>query len=197
VGSVSPELTSGPRLLDVTRACQHGDMDVAAVIAIGIAALSAVAAAVSAIATRQSVDRAHRPFVWPAISHGRDGDATVVRVRLHNDGAGTAYEVRWAFGTLAETQEGEFVEDSQGAAEQASMAIRAVRAGESVPPEDSGWLEKAIQLPPDDIGWILVRWSDAAGTRWEVSDQGPATSRGRPRRLRRWRWQLWRAPADW
>lgn len=135
--------------------------------------------------------------MWPAISHGTDGEARILRVRLHNDGAGTAYEVRWSFGSLAETQEGGFVEDSKGAAGQASMAIRAIRAGESVPPEESGWLDKEVQLPPDDIGWILVRWSDAAGVRWEVSDQGPATSRGRPRRLRTWKWQFWRAPADW
>lgn len=172
-------------------------MDVAAVVAVAFAAVSAIAAAVSAVATRQSVDRAHRPFVWPAISHGTDGDTSVLRVRLHNDGAGTAYEVRWSFGALMETQEGEFVEDSKGAAEQASLAVRAIRAGESVPPEDSGWLEKEVVLPPDDIGWILVRWSDAAGVRWEASDQGPATLRGRPRRLRRWGWQFWRAAADW
>lgn len=147
-------------------------MDIAAAVAIAFAAVSAIAAAVSAASMRQSVDRAHRPFVWPAISHGRDGEARVLRVRLHNDGSGTAYEVRWSFGTLAETQEGEFVEDRQGAAERASLAIRAIRAGESVPPEGSGWLEKEIQLPPDDVGWILVRWSDAGGIRWEVSDQG-------------------------
>lgn len=172
-------------------------MDVAAVIAVAFAAVSSVAAAVSAVATRQSVDRAHRPFVWPAISHGTDGDTSILRVRLHNDGAGTAYEVRWSFGTLVETQEGQFVEDTEGAAGRASMAIRAIRAGESVPPQNSGWLDKEIRLPPDDIGWILVRWSDAAGVRWEVSDQGPATSRGRPRRLRRRKWQLWRTAADW
>lgn len=169
------------------------NMDIVAAIAIAFASVSAVAAAVSAVATRQSVDRAHRPFVWPAISHGTDGEARILRVRLHNDGAGTAYEVRWSFGSLAETQGGEFVE----AREEASMAIRAIRAGESVPPEDCGWLDKEVQLPPDDIGWILVRWSDAGGLRWEVSDQGPATSRGRPRRLRRRKWQLWRAAADW
>jgi hypothetical protein len=172
-------------------------MDAVAAVVVAFAAVSAVAAAVSAVATRQSVDRAHRPFVWPAISHGSDGESRILRVRLHNDGAGTAYEVRWSIGTLAETQDEEFVEDSKGAAEQASMAIRAIRVGESVPPEGSGWLDKEVQLPPDDIGWILVRWHDAAGIRWEVSDQGPATSRGRPRRLRRWRWQLWRDPADW
>jgi len=172
-------------------------MDVAAVVAVAFAAVSAIAAAVSAVATRQSVDRAHRPFVWPAISHDADGETSILRVRLHNDGAGTAYEVRWSFGALMESQEGEFVEDSKGAAEQASMAVRAIRAGESDPPGGSGWLDKKVRLPPDDIGWIVVRWSDAAGIRWEVSDQGPATSRGRPRRLRRWRWQFWRAPADW
>ena len=172
-------------------------MDEAAVIAIAIAAVSAVAAAISALATRQAVERAHRPFVWPAISHATDGDTRILRIRLHNDGAGTAYEVRWSFGTLIETQPGEFDENREAAAVQASLTIRAIRPGESVPPEGSGWLDQAITLPPDDIGWILVRWTDAAGDRWEVSDQGPAASRVRPRRLRRRWWQLWRSPANW
>lgn len=174
-----------------------GGMDAAVVIALALAAVSAIAAAVSAVSTRQSVERAHRPYVWPAISHDRDGDRRVLRVRLHNDGAGTAYEVRWSFQTLVESKEGEWTPDEQGAAKEASLAIRALRSGESLPPGDGKWLEKAVPLPPDEIGWFLVRWDDAAGVRWEVSDQGPAARQGRPHRLRRWWWQRWRWPADW
>jgi hypothetical protein len=172
-------------------------MDVSTTIAIALAAGSAVAAAVSAVASRKSVERAHRPFVWPAIFHGSDGDTPVLRIRLHNDGAGVAYDVRWSFGTIVETSPGSYDEDRDEARQEASLAIRAIRPGESVPPEDHGWLEKEVALPPDDVGWILVRWSDSAGARWEVSDQGPAVLRGPPARLRRWRWQVWRDMRDW
>lgn len=168
-----------------------------ATVAIAIAAVSATAAAVSAIASRQSVDRAHRPFVWPAISHASEAGTRILRIRLHNDGAGSAFDVRWSFGTIIESGPLEYGENRDQMAREASLAIRAIRPGESVPPKSDGWLEKAAQLPPDDIGWIVVRWTDSGGTRWEASDQGPATMRKRPRRLRHWRWQLWRRRADW
>lgn len=164
-------------------------------IAIGLAAVSAAAAAVSAVATKQSVERSHRPFVWPAISHGSDGGTRVLRVRLHNDGAGVAYDVRWSFGTIIESSPGTYDENREDAKTEASLAIRAIRPGESVPPR--GWLEKEVRLPPDDVGWILVRWSDAGGVRWEASDQGPAALRTPPRRLRKSCWEVWRPASDW
>lgn len=64
-------------------------------VAVAIAAVSAIASAASAYTNRQAVDRAHQAFVWPAMSRSRDPDGRdVLLVRLHNDGAGTAYDVR-------------------------------------------------------------------------------------------------------
>jgi hypothetical protein len=167
-------------------------------VAVAIAAISAIASAISAYTNRQSVDRAHRPFVWPAISHKGDPDGShVLLVRLHNDGAGTAYDVRWSIATLMLDQNDNAVEDRLFEDEHVSQVIRAVRAGEILPPQDQGWLEKAVALPPDDVWWLLVRWTDAAGVRWEISEQGPSLLRAEPRRLRTWPWQVWRPKRSW
>lgn len=167
-------------------------------IGVGIAALAAASSAFSAYTSRQAVDRAHRPFVWPAISTGRDpGGPSVVRVRLHNDGQGTAYDVRWSVGTMMEAHDGSLEEDAAFTDEHVSSVIRAIRPGEVVPPQDSEWLEQAAALPGDDVWWVLVRWTDAARVRWELSEQGPTLLRSEPRRLRTWPWQLWRPSRDW
>jgi hypothetical protein len=46
-------------------------------------------------------------------------------------------------------------------------------------------------------GRWLVRWTDPARVRWELSEQGPTLLRSEPRRLRTWQWQLWRPKRDW
>jgi hypothetical protein len=143
------------------------------------------------------VDRAHRPFVWPAISHGRDGEQRILKVRLHNDGSGTAFDVRYSMGSVTVDQHDRVVEDAQLTKDAMSLVIRALKPGESNPEVDGQWLERALPLPHDDVGWVLVRWTDAGGVRWEYSDQGPATEAGRPRRLRTWSWQVWRPERDW
>ncbi len=61
-------------------------------IAIGLAAVSAVAAAVSASAAARGVALGHRPYVYGErfpVLMGTDA------VRLHNDGPGTAVDVRF------------------------------------------------------------------------------------------------------
>jgi hypothetical protein len=58
-------------------------------------------------------------------------------------------------------------------------------------------LRRAVAMPPDDVWWLLVRWTDAAGLRWELSEQGPTLLRAEPRKLRTWGWQMWRPKRDW
>jgi hypothetical protein len=163
-----------------------------------IAAIAATASAISAYTSRQSVDRANRPFVWPAISQAKDHDgANLVRVRLHNDGSGTAFDVRWSIGTVAVGPKDEIKVDDKFSEQYKSHVIRALRPGESLPPEDGDWLERAASLPLDDVWWVVVRWTDAARVRWELLEQGPALLRSEPRRLRTWPWQLWRSRREW
>lgn len=166
-------------------------------IAISIAAASAAASAVSAYTSRQAVERAHRPFVWPAIAHDNDDGQRVLKVRLHNDGPGTAFHVRYSMGSVTADQHDAVAEDTQLTKDAMSLVIRALKSGESSPIKDGHWLERALPMPPDDVGWVLVRWTDAAGARWEYSDQGPAAEGRRPRRLRTWTWQVWRPKRDW
>jgi hypothetical protein len=119
----------------------------------------------------------------------------VLLVRLHNDGAGTAYDVRWSVGLPAVG--GDPVDVDRHARDHASQVIRAMRAGEVLPPPGEGWLEQAIVIPEDDVWWLLVRWTDVGRVRWELSEQGPTLLRLEPRRLRSWIWQVWRPKRDW
>jgi len=167
-------------------------------VGIGLAAVSAAVSAFSAYTSRQAVDRSHRPFVWPAISNSRDPDGQhVLRIRLHNDGSGTAYDVRWSVGSVTEGRKGDIVDDVRLTSDNVSQVIRALRPGEVLPPAEAGWLEQAVALPEDDVWWVLVRWTDPARVRWELSEQGPTLLRSEPRRLRTWQWQLWRPKRDW
>jgi hypothetical protein len=166
-------------------------------VGVAIAAAAATASWISAYISRQSVDRANRAFVWPAISHRLDNDGRhLLLVRFQNDGAGTAYNVRWSVGTVMDNRRGKTVNDHLWTAEHVSLVVRAVRPGEAVPPEPD-WLEHAITLPPDDVWWLLVRWSDSAQVSWERADQGPGLLESEPRRLRTWFWQIWRPKRDW
>lgn len=166
-------------------------------VGVAVAAVAATASWLSAYTNRQAVDRAHRAFVWPVISHGLDQEGRrLLRVRLVNDGAGAAFDVRWSVGSVAETEHGRAVNDQRLTAQNVSLVIRAIRPGEAVPPEPN-WSELAIDLPPDDVWWVLVRWTDSARVRWERSDQGPALPESEPRRVRTWLWQVWRPQRDW
>lgn len=165
-------------------------------VGITFAALSSGAAATSAYISRQAVDRAHRAFVWPTISFETDSAGRqVLRVQLHNDGPGTAYDVRWSVGTVTVTEQGDAAADHGLTLASASPVVRALRPAEACPPHD--WFRVAFTPPPDDVWSVLVRWTDAARVRWEVVEQGPATMRAEPRRVRTWRWQAWRPRRDW
>jgi len=167
----------------------------AEVIGIGIAALSAGASAVAAYTSRLAVDRANQAFVWATISHASDGGQRLVRVRLHNEGPGVARDVRWSATTVSEVSPDKWDVDDEINVRNKSPLIRAMQPGESVPPEEHGWLDLAWVPPEDDVWWLLVRWSDAARVRWERSEE-PAALRSRTRKLRTWGWQVWRPRKD-
>lgn len=167
-------------------------------IGIGLAAASAAVSAFSAYTSRQAVDRSHRPFVWPTISQQRGHDGrTILSIRLHNDGSGTAFDVRWSLGSVTEGLRGKTVDDVRLIEDNVSRVVRALRPGEAHPALDAHPLERQVVLPADDVWWVLVRWTDAARVRWELTEQGPSLLRSEPRRLRTWRWQVWRSPRDW
>jgi len=145
------------------------------------------------------VERAHRAFVWPEIRLPKA--QTPLGIRLRNDGTGVAYNVRWSLGTLApkpghDWESGKVVADYEWARQNHSLVKRAMKPGDSHPSAE-GWTDKKIALPEDDIWWVLVRWTDVAGTRWEVTDQGPAMLAHHPYPLRAHFWQLWRRASDW
>jgi hypothetical protein len=172
----------------------------AAVVVSGVgAALSAIAASVSARASRQAVSRAHRPFVW-AETHlrGRAEDGRwSVGVRLHNDGPGVAFEVSAAVGP-------EYVPHlmrmrgwrvwCRVRIGYASPPIRAMRAGEAVPPRDDNELFE-MALKSIEHWWVVVRFTDAAGARWEFREPASIESLALPpQRVRR---RPWRTRPGW
>jgi hypothetical protein len=126
----------------------------AELIAIAIAAVSATASALSARASRLSVDRAHRAFVWPEIRSPRDhGQSEPLRVRLRNDGPGVAYDVRWSVGALVpkpgkDWESGPYGDDTEWTRKNVSLVQRALQPG-TTHPSDDDWLERNVILPED------------------------------------------------
>ena len=198
-----PLSTPGRTLREGGRALKTGEplVDVE-LVAVAVAAISATASAASAHASRQSVDRAHRAFVWPEIRVPKDyGQAEPLRVQLRNDGPGVAYDVRWSVGSLApkpgeDWESGNVVHDDDWARKNASLVERAMPAGDTRP-GDGGWLERRVALPDDDIWWVLVRWTDTSGARWELVEQGPSLVSSGAQQLQTYRWQFWRKKRDW
>jgi hypothetical protein len=178
--------------------------EAAVVVAAGAGAVSAAAAALSARASRQAVVRAHRPFVWAEIhvvKGRRDDKMWLAKLRLHNDGPGAAFDVSAAVGphyVYERVRRHWWQVWSRTLSGYATPPIRAMRPGEAVPPRDSdeGLYELAIGSLED--WWVAVRYTDAAGVRWEFREPRSPESLARPaHRLRaRW-WQLWRRPLWW
>jgi hypothetical protein len=135
------------------------------------AAISAIAAATSAWFSRRAVERTHAPFIWPAISirsaGGSNSRQHEVGVRLHNDGSGAAFNVRFAIAT-----------DESLASPEALYVVppvRAIRSGESVPPygsedqlaEDGEY--RVALIEPLDANWcVVVRYADGLGRFWQL-----------------------------
>jgi hypothetical protein len=170
-----------------------------ATVATGLAAVSAVAAAISARSSHRAVTQAHTPFVWPSIAvRGPALGQHIIGVRLHNDGPGVAFNVRFAV-----------VSDHQDYSEYAIAPIPAVRPGEQIPPvrEPDPQVQPRIRddayehpLPGglDQSWWVLVRYSDALGRTWEIkAPLDPEGSIRSPSRLRSGLFDLWRSRILW
>jgi hypothetical protein len=154
-------------------------------VAVGLAAISAIAAAVSARSAARGVALNHRPYVYGEPQSATGGIASV---RLHNDGPGTAVEVRWRL----RAPEGEPTEWSS--------SIRAMQPGEVLPPYGSDPMSAEV---PDGIDGHQFRWfveaeySDIRGARWRLhNDRASLSATATPRRIRKGiidRWRLLRA----
>jgi hypothetical protein len=79
-----------------------------------------------------------------------------------------------------------------------SPFVRTLEAGERFPPEDRDWFSVGPNRTMDDVLGVVVRYSDATWRRWEFPIALDAHERSsRPRRVRRYRWQVWWLPSDW
>jgi hypothetical protein len=171
-------------------------------ISISIAAIAAISAAASARFSKRAVERNHTPFVWPSISirsvGGPESRQHEVGVRLHNDGSGAAFRVRFAIAT------NESLAFPEGL--YSPPPIRAIRPGEAVPPA-SGIEEQLVQEneyriglsePLDSDWYVVTRYSDDLGRLWELrASSDPHSGLLGPTPLRRRRWEIWRAACDW
>jgi len=169
---------------------------VAAVVAAGASTASATAAWLSALASRRSVERAHRPFVWPELDIrpelGERRSYLDVRVRLHSDGPGTAFDVSCTIDPeLLPTAERHPRWFSRRVllSGHSTPPVRAMRPGTVVPAtpadDEDGTFRLRFELP-DGAWWAVVRWTDASGARWEFYEpHSPEALATPPRRLRR------------
>jgi hypothetical protein len=150
----------------------------------GLAAIGAIAAAVSARASARNVALSNRPYVY-----GERGFSSGERspiVRLHNDGAGTAVEVRYRLGAA----EADYTEWSE--------PVRAISPGDITPPPGAdGFLGE----PPRTSEGVATNWfietefSDMSGARWRLRNDRASSTPATVRRLRTRPYQFWRLQA--
>jgi hypothetical protein len=169
--------------------------EVTAVVAAGASTASAAAAWLGALANRRSVERAHRPFVWPDLeirhSVGTRESWLDVRVRLHSDGPGTAFDVSCTIDPdLLPTAYRHPRRFSRPVASgRSTPPVRAMRPGTVVPAAPDDDEDGAFRLRFQSRGrtwWTVVRWTDAAGVRWESCEpSSPDALALPPRRVRR------------
>lgn len=152
-------------------------------IGIGLAAVGAGAAAVSASFSARAVALSHRPYVY-----GERAPLTMVvgQVRLHNDGPGTAVEVRFRVGAPG-------VEPTDW-----SEPVRAMQPGEVLPPEGGG-VEFTMEIPAgvngghSDSWYVETEFNDIRGARWQLrNERGNANAAASLRRMRTGWLDLWR-----
>jgi hypothetical protein len=171
-------------------------------ISVIVAAISAIAAAVSAWNSRKATERGHLPFVWPSISlrpvGGPESRQHVVGVQLFNDGAGGAFDVRFTIATK------ESLADPR--ALYVVPPVRAMRSGEAVPPAgdveeqltEGGAYRMGLNEPLDSAWGVVTRFADDLGRQWQVTaPPDPHSAMEGPIRLRTHRFELWRPPQDW
>lgn len=83
--------------------------------------------------------------MWPAVRVAYDGSDPVVRVRLHNDGPGLAQDI------VAARLEPSGRRDDWAVFDRTPV-VRAMRAGESLPPtEDAEWMSLGVHRMQDDV----------------------------------------------
>jgi hypothetical protein len=143
-------------------------------IGIGLAAISAVAAAISARSAARGVTLNHRPYVYGEPQSATSG---IAGVRLHNDGPGIAVEVRWRLHAPGR-------EPTEW-----SSPIRAMQPGEVLPPYDSDPMSTEL---PEGIDGHRFRWfieteyGDVRGVRWRLqNDRASPSASAVLRRVRR------------
>lgn len=170
-------------------------------IAAAAGAASAVAAWLSARASRQAVASAHRPFVWPELDVRYEGHGNSphlrVGVKLRSDGPGTAFDGSCSIDPdLAPTS---FRYPRRWFSRRVisgltTPPVRAMRPGVVFPAtgDDDPDRRFAFTLvSPEDVWWAVARWTDAAGVRWEFYEPSdPGALALPPRRLRRRRRRL-------
>jgi hypothetical protein len=169
------------------------------------AAFSATAAWVSAWNSRKAVARAHAPFVWPSFGiRSRDQGSWTqhsVRVRLHNDGPGVAYGVRFSLDYLSGSPD----QPHDASDRYVIPPIPAMRSGEVMPPGGESEIvhgDEFVVAGPAKLNqpWsVVVRFADGAGQEWEVRAPSDPEARVQgPRQLRkRWWVPVPRPLADW
>jgi hypothetical protein len=149
----------------------------------GLAAIGAIAAAVSARASARNVALSNRPYVY-----GEQGFSSASRspaLRLHNDGSGAAVEVRYRTGA------------PRAGYSEWSEPVRAMRPGEiTPPPEAEGFL---AETPRDSNGtaieWFIeTEFSDISGARWRLRNDRRDNSPATVQRLRTRPYQRWLPP---
>lgn len=153
-------------------------------LAISIAAVSAIAALVATWNAYRNVELGQRAFVYgePALN-GEEVD-----VRLYNDGPGTALDIRLRLEDV----------DGKTLGDETKTPVRALKPGEVLPPFDVQALKFAT--PPDLMKpWaVVVRYREIGGASWEVSNtRHPQSKPIARRRLRSGRLDRWRDETDW
>lgn len=153
-------------------------------LAISIAAVSAIAALVATWNAYRNVELGQRAFVYgePALG-GEEVD-----VRLFNDGPGTALDIRLR------------LEDADGKTlgDETKTPVRALKPGEVLPPRDTQALK--FNRPADlTKPWaVVVRYREIGGASWEVRNaRHPHSQPLEQRRLRSGRFDRWRNETDW
>jgi hypothetical protein len=173
--------------------------EVLAYVAAGTTSVSAVAAAVSARTNLRSVRRANLPLVYGEPGYGRkpggyrneeeaaNAPVTDVFVVLHNDGPGTAIEVRCCLRTTSGDWQSDPID-----------AIRAMRPGESVPADSGFRFSPPWREDSKRTSWgVATRFRDTDGGGWETFNQRFPPGGLTTQRLRSSRWQVRRAKTDW
>lgn len=165
-------------------------------IALGILSL-AISVCSVAIAFR-AFQVTHRPTVWGVASPRKDGGDSFIGVQIHNGGPGVAIDVAAARSEPTGRTIGQLRQIEEWKENDRSPFVRTLEAGERFPPTDADWFSVGANRTMDDVLGVVVRYSDATWRRWEFPIALDSHERSsKPRRVRRYRWQVWWLRSDW